>query len=246
MNTVEVKVLEWDTAFFGARMARLDVVEMDETRLRLVEERCRSLKVRCLYALADLAQPASLQVLERHAFQLVDIRVTLACRLTEVLEESSAPSVVRAATPADIEALRAIARVSHVDSRYYADAGFSRERCDELYATWIENSCRGFADAVWVAEGEGRPAGYITCDVQEDGTGSIGLFAVAGWAQGRGLGGQLIHAALAWFRAQNCGEVRVVTQGQNQSALRIYQRYGFRVVALQVWFHKWFDCEILA
>lgn len=40
MNTVEVKVLEWDTAFFGARMARLDVVEMDETRLRLVEERC--------------------------------------------------------------------------------------------------------------------------------------------------------------------------------------------------------------
>ena len=43
-------------------------------------------------------------------------------------------------------------RDSHRDSRFYYDPGFPNQRCDELYETWIDRSCHGYADTVLVAE----------------------------------------------------------------------------------------------
>jgi hypothetical protein len=62
---------------------------------------------------------------------------------------------VRPAESRDLPALRAIARTSHHDSRFYCDARFSRARCDALYETWIEKSCQGGAAAVLVADLDG-------------------------------------------------------------------------------------------
>ena len=126
-------------------------------------------------------------------------------------------------------------------TRFYADPGFPDERCDDLYDTWIARSLEGWADGVLVAEVDGRPAGYVSCHL--DGAaraGSIGLIAVDADARRGGMGVALSRAAVAWCRERGAEEMSVVTQGRNAAALRTFQRAGFLVDSIGLWFHKWY------
>ena len=108
--------------------------------------------------------------------------------------------------------------------------------------TWIRKECEGGAQKVFVAVSpEDRAIGYVTCHQEASGArGQIGLIAVDRKASGRGVGSCLILAGLEWFASAGAGEVRVVTQGNNLSALRLYERQGFVARELQLWFHKWY------
>ena len=139
----------------------------------------------------------------------------------------------------DLEALRAIARTGHRDTRFYFDVHFERAKCDLLYETWIENSFSGFAQAVLVAEVNREAVGYITCCVR-GAESQIGLVGVANQRQGMGLGQQLMEAFLAWSVEQGSRRATVVTQGRNLKAQRLYQRMGFLTASFQLWYHRWF------
>ena len=227
--------LEWDSDFFGFRIGRLTAVPVNYEEWRSVDEWCKTERIRCLYLLAPTENtvPTAITVGEP-AFQFVDIRVTLdrdACALPPA-------AGIRNSEEKDIPALRAIARESHTDSRFYADPNFPRERCDALYETWIEKSCRGYANQVLVAEREAKPAGYITCSWSEE-TGQIGLIAVAAWARGAGIGKALVRSSLGVFHEHGVKRIMVVTQGRNVQAQRLYQRCGFLTRSVQLWYHRW-------
>ena len=238
MSTPPCEVLAWDSEFFGCRVGRLHGGRLDRERLAAVEAWCRAEAIDCLYFLADSGDPATAVLAGEAGFRLVDLRVTLGRSLAG-FDPPEAVSSIRPARADDVPALRRIAAVSHHDSRFYADPHFDRERCDELYATWIEKSCR--EDMVLVAEHEERPAGYISC-LLAGGTGNggdIGLLAVSDAARGRGLGRALVGAALRWFVDHGAARVRVVTQGRNTRAQRLYQAHGLLTDSIGLWFHRW-------
>jgi dTDP-4-amino-4,6-dideoxy-D-galactose acyltransferase len=247
--SLEPTWLEWDTTFFGTRIASLAPGPRDEARLASDVEWCRRQQIACAYALSAPDDAAGVRALERHGARFVDVRVThdLSLAARPSATRGGVASSVRSARAGDVPALAAIAAVSHVDSRFYADDRFPRERCDRLYATWLERSVAGWADAVLVAEDAGAPVGYITCHSKPDAksanaiVGSIGLIAVAESAQGRGLGRALVHSALAWFQERGVARASVVTQGRNVGAQRLYQSCGFRTASLELWHHLWLD-----
>jgi dTDP-4-amino-4,6-dideoxy-D-galactose acyltransferase len=236
-------LLPWDSSFFGRRIARLRDGRLDAETLAETERWCRDERIDALYFLADVADPATASLAEAAGFRLVDVRVTLGRAVDSSSKSSLLPKEpIREARPEDVPSLRRIAAASHHASRFYADPHFERERCDELYATWIQNSCAdGGGTAVWVAEIEERPAGYVTALLAGPESGEIGLIAVAHEAQGRGLGHLLIGRALEDLAARGASRVSVVTQGRNLRAQRLYQRLGFSTEAMGLWFHLWFD-----
>lgn len=233
------RFLDWDSEFFGRRIASVSSPGLDRAAMDRVLEWRRRERIDCLYLLSDAGDLVTLRLAEERGFRLVDVRVTLDRTI------DAAPGAgwerIRSARPSDVPELRAIAATSHTASRFYADGRFERARCDELYATWIEKSCAGFADAVWVAEVDGRASGYLTCHRRENGRGEIGLVALVPSGQGQGLGRELVLRGLAWFREQGLARATVVTQGANVGAQRLYQSAGFRTSALQLWHHGWFD-----
>jgi dTDP-4-amino-4,6-dideoxy-D-galactose acyltransferase len=231
-------VLDWDSEFFGFRIARVRKPSLTAQTLREIMEWCGREKIRCLYFLAAGDSFETNDIAGANGFKMADIRYTLASSL-----ESEAGSVeaVRAFEESDLPVLREIAALSHRDSRFYHDPGFPNQRCDELYETWIERSCHGFADTVLVAEHHRQTAGYVSCHLQPNGIGAIGLLAVADRARGVGLGRQLVAAALRFFAEAGCNHVNVVTQGRNCSAQRLYQNCGFRSASMELWYHRWFD-----
>jgi dTDP-4-amino-4,6-dideoxy-D-galactose acyltransferase len=240
-DLVPCQVLDWDSEFFGFRIARLRKHYLTTQSLREVLKWCGREQIRCVYFLAAGDSFETNEIAGANGFKIADIRYTLARRL-----ESEAGSIeaVRAFKESDLPAIREIAAISHHDSRFYQDPGFPNQRCDELYATWIERSCHGFADTVLVAEHHRQTAGYVSCHIQPGGVGTIGLLAVADRARGVGMGSQLVAAALQFFAEAGCSHVNVVTQGRNHAAQRLYQNCGFRSASMELWYHRWFDREI--
>jgi dTDP-4-amino-4,6-dideoxy-D-galactose acyltransferase len=229
--------LEWDSNFFGVRIARLNRTRLDEPTANEALAWSEAHRIDCLYFLADPDHTASVLLAEKHEFLLVDQRMTLQIRVPN--DAPARQLKVRPAREDDVATLKEIARQTHRDTRFYFDKHFERSRCDELYATWIENSFRGFAQAVLVAESDDGPAGYLTCRLKESES-QIGLLGVGALYQGQGLGTQLVQQFLAWSREQKAIRATVVTQGRNLAAQRLYQRNGFVAASLQVWYHRWF------
>lgn len=229
------ELLSWDTDFWGFRIARALRDDPDA-----IDEWCRSHDIRCVYL---LAAPHRGDALGRAGFDEVDARVTFARAPVPLSREPGSSArggvEIRPSEPDDVERLRAIAAMSHTDSRFYADPGFPNERCDEFYQTWITNSCDGYAREVLVAVEGGAPVGYVTCHRADD-VGSIGLIAVDDAHRGRGIGRQLTDAALDWAAREGCARMEVVTQGRNEAARGLYLRCGFTVADEQTWFHKWY------
>ena len=236
MEADAVRYLDWDSAFFGFPIAQMRVGRLDRAVLDRANEWCRAQDIRCLYFIADADDPSTTELAERNGFDLVDVRLTLACQIGS---NRSMPPRVREWCDSDLPALAAIARISHRDTRFYFDRQFPNDRCDDLYETWIRNSCAGFADAVFVADA-GQPAGYITCHLDPDSEGRIGLVAVGPSFQGQGLGSAMVHAALHWFAIKGVSRVTVVTQGRNTAAQTLYEKCGFRLASRQMYYHRWF------
>jgi len=234
--------LAWDSEFFGLRIARLLPRRLTVEIVEEAETWCRAGKIDCLYFLADSDDPHTVRIAEDRRFRFLDVRVTLARPIAPHGGADSAvsPEMVRAFRGEDMPALRRLARASHRDSRFYADPMFPDSACDALYETWIEKSCAGYADAVFVAEVDSAPAGYATVHRDKDSRGRVGLIAVDPGAQKKGLGKALAAAMFDWCRRESLQSIGVVTQGRNIPAQRLYARCGFLPESFQFWYHRWF------
>ena len=172
---------------------------------------------------------------ESHGFELMDLRLTLETVNSHAAE---APPEIRPLREGDLDSLKGVVREAHTDSRFFADVRFSRERCGDLYELWLRRDSTDPDGDVFVADtGEGA-VGYISVR-SRGGAAEIGLLGVHPDARGRGLGRLLIRAALAWAGSKSL-EVRVVTQGRNVPAQRLYQRAGFVTREVGLWYHRWF------
>lgn len=231
------RLLEWDSQFFGRRIARVCATRIDPADVQRIREWADAEAVECLYYLAPSDHYQSVRTAEGAGFQLVDIRLTRERDLAGV--SGPLPEAVEPFRREDLPTLRAIARESHRDSRFYFDVNFPRERCDALYQVWIEKSCAGDANAVLVARHAGSVAGYVTCGLGGDESGAIGLFAVGPASRRSGVGHRLLEGAVAWFAAQGCRSARVVSQARNVASSRAYEKAGFRTLSVEHYYHLW-------
>lgn len=132
----------------------------------------------------------------------------------------SAVGGVRLATPADADAVCAL------HEREFPKSYLSSK---EMLAT---GTGAHPAKRLLVAEEAGACAGYVFAQVQSDGTGYIDYLATAPSARGRGLGGQLLRAALAWlFGTHEVEEVHLTVSAVNVQARSLYGRAGFALAS---------------
>ncbi|MFI5349488.1 MAG: GNAT family N-acetyltransferase [Elusimicrobiota bacterium] len=231
--------LAWDSKFWGRSIARLEAERLTAPTLERALAWCRSRHIDCLYFLADASDRRTADLARSGGFRAVDDRVVFTKRLAPSPSPGALRKPIRFSRPGDVPALRAIARKSHGDARFYHDPRFPAARCGEFYATWIENSCGGFSDAVLVCAPGKRPIGYVSCHRDGRGRGRIGLFAVDAAAHRRGFGKLLVEAALSWFAGQGVETVTVATQRRNKASMIFYSKRGFALKSTRRWYHLW-------
>ena len=232
-------MLEWDSQFFGLRIARIEGNHLTAQGVNEVFQWCGEQKVECLYFLCAPDDDDSVVIAEDTGFHLVDIRLELSCPVPDQPIELT--EFVRHHRDFDLPELLEIAADAYTDSRFYYDPKFTRKQASILYREWIVKDCHGGADAVLIVPHKESVGGYITCHLESPDLGRIGLVGVNSHMRGAGIGRTLVNASLNYFRDQCVKEVRVVTQGRNITAQRLYQSVGFRTCSLNIWYHKWLD-----
>jgi GNAT superfamily N-acetyltransferase len=228
---VTIRRLDWDSRFFDREIGS---VEPGADAARAVAEADAS-GFDCLYWLVPADDPETLWSAQQAGFRTVDIRVTLGRDVPQGRERR--PNGIRVAGPGDVTSLEPLARERFVTTRFFTDPHFARDRSAALYVAWLVRGVSTSGRRTLMSEGA---EGFVICDHDADASiGTIEMIVVSAEAAGTGLGSALLHAAQAAFAAARLRHARVVTQGRNVAAQRLYQAHGYRTVDTAVWLHRW-------
>lgn len=220
--------LDWDSEFFGYSIAQADIHTLDlDTRLEL-KDWCQVNQIDCLYFLAEPNDALTVRLLEQERAHLTDVRVTLTRDLTHDTDDLGFDYRIRHSRYEDISILRDL--VTFDDSRFYYDR--LQPKAAELFKVWIEKSCYGYADAVFVCELSGHIAGYVTVKGSQ-------IVLMAAKIQRQGVASTLCRHALKYIQEQGHKQAAVVTQGRNVAAQAMYQRNGFVTTKTELYYHWW-------
>ena len=236
-----IRYLKWDSDFFGLPVASLDGGHLHAETSKVVFEWCRKEKIRCLYFLADGTDSHTLQSAYNKGFQFIDVRVEMEYDLRNVLHTEAPSLEIKPVTQkGQLNNILAFARKSHTDSRFFKDLNFDRIKCEKLYEEWIDRDFEKGNVLGFFPDNEEIAKGYITFTIESLDIARIGLIAVEHQFRGQGVGSKLLIKTIAMSKKLNAKKLVVVTQATNTSALRLYEKSGFRISETKLWFHKWF------
>ena len=169
-----------------------------------------------------------LDALQQQGFRLVEGEADLAIKVTQHVSPGA-----EIATEQDIPALRQLAAQAFALSRFRAP-WYDPDASGRFYAQWIENAVKGTFDHLClVFRGQdGAIRGFVSLRKLNDTDARIGLLA------GRGMGEQLMQAALYWARQQQLSTLRVATQMGNTAALKRYIASGGNIETTAYWLYR--------
>jgi GNAT superfamily N-acetyltransferase len=133
--------------------------------------------------------------------------------------------VIRRAGIADAALISAVLYESFIEFRgLYTDGGFAATALDaeRIFLRMQEGP-------VWVALRDGAMLGTVAAVVQGESVYVRGM-AVLPAARGSGAGTALLREVEGWAASQGCGRVCLSTTPFLASAIRLYERFGFRRV----------------
>lgn len=130
----------------------------------------------------------------------------------------------RLAVPADTETIIDLARRGIPDARFTADPIFPKALGVQLFGAWAENLCRGAADAIVVAEFNGRVVGFASMTLDENRRSRVpALLAIEPTLSGWGIGAMLVRKTFEWYQQRG---VRILIGGTEKNNIAINALYA--------------------
>jgi len=214
----------FETDMLGIPTASLDAAcALASGPLETTLEMARREGIKLVTCRCPASDRGAINALQDCGFRVIECLLTLGRRLDVPAER---PARVRLARREDAEAVAQIGASTFRFDRFHADARVSDQAADRLKGAWARNAVEGRADAVFVAEDDGRIAGFNACLLREDAV--IDLIGVAKDMQGKGIGRDLVRTSLSYY-AGKAARMIVGTQSANHASLALYQSAGFRV-----------------
>lgn len=224
----EITYLDWDSAFFDKPCARVTINE------RLTADEMRALSADCeKYEFVTIDNECGDMF---NCFLLGQLSNAFLTDCPVLLEKSIPPELtadisdVKIASPDEAQTLAALANGAFSVSRFGSDPNIAPEKTDELYRNWVINSFNNPDKTVLTTKTLG---GFLTVKLN----GHIDLIAVDKNRRGSGIGVKLLAAAEDIFRKNGLTEFQVGTQSRNIPALRLYTKFGFRIIKTSQIYH---------
>lgn len=236
-----IRTLNWDSEFWGFPIATFEGDKLCKESLKKSNSYCYKENISCLYFLANGSDPKTLKFAYENGFKFVDVRIEMelvTSSLTCLKKNTDIRSVVK---KEDLDSIKAIARKSHTESRFFKDLNFERRKCKIFYEKWIERDFDLGTILGFYPDCEKIARGYITVTSESPSNARIGLLAVEDDYRGKGTAFKLLEEAIATSIKKGVEKLVVTTQGTNKHALSLYEKIGFRTSNVTIWFHKWFN-----
>lgn len=190
------------------------------------------------------AETTPLHAAQAAGFRVVESYLTFEFRPLASLRQKGRDSPqgprVRAARLEEGEEVAQLAERGFRHHRYLSDPFIPEPRGRYSRRLWVLNAFQGRADAIYVAEDEGRITGFVLLKSKKDRSnglvGGIDLLAVDESHAGLGIGKALVAQAIGHYAGQQI-PVQVGTQGKNIPAVRLYTQMGFELKRTELSLH---------
>jgi ribosomal protein S18 acetylase RimI-like enzyme len=176
------------------------------------------------------------RALENSGFHLIECYLELEHNL-EQIPPITGKNIIRPFRENEIHQLEKIAFESFQYSRFHMDPQIKAVEANTSRSEWVKNSCKGRAEAVFVAEVDQRPVGFVICK-EKTSIGILDLIAVYPDYRNRKLGYDLTVEFLKFCRSQQYYLAKVGTQAHNIPSIRMYEKTGFVMSETYYSYHK--------
>lgn len=235
----EFRILEWDTGFFGYKVAELLPSGLRAYTPAELLSVLKKEEISLAYCFASPDDVLLNQHLAEAGAFLADAKITFSRQVSGESDFTPSPFIRSLPVMEPSKKLRSMALQSGVYSRFKVDPGFHEHEYERLYDEWIYKSVqRTISKEVLIFEKEGDEKGFITLQIKNS-VGSIGLIAVDENARGASVGKELVNASFHFFQSHQIATVEVVTQQANQIACNFYKSMGFDIKTIINVYHLW-------
>jgi dTDP-4-amino-4,6-dideoxy-D-galactose acyltransferase len=235
------EILDVDTEVFGFPVARILPDKLTTDGLAGIISDLKKEKVRLVFWASDPGDEESHRAARLHQGFLADRKVTFVIDLDQAPEcsETADWNVEEHVDDRPCTEMENLAIEIGRNSRFGADPRIPENTMIKMYRLWLRNSLnRQVADAILVVRHSGRVVGMSTV-LGKNGKGCIGLFAVDKDLRGKKVGVALARAAQTWARRKGFRFARVVTQETNIPACRLYEKCGYHLDRVELFYHFW-------
>ena len=235
-----IENLPWDTKFFKRKIARLNRNSFRANELRTVFAECKVRNIECLYARVTQSR-RNVALAKRFRFTPVGTRVTYELRSSRT-GKNAIGKTIPLASKRDHAAILRLAEGLSEESRFSRDRRFGKAAARALYRRkWAQKFLTDApkTSCVVVARERGRVAGFVASSAKNRVV-HIELVMVDASFRGQGIGGALMDATIITYRKKGYIHFRVVTQGTNLPARKLYESRGFLPKRSELDYHKWF------
>jgi len=235
INTLEF--LDWDSHFFGYRVAKISLDANGIGVLAQIFEQLTSDKFRLAYIFVSPVENEINERILNNGGELIDQKTTFIKTTEEHISfDHRIDEFIE--TRMD-ENLKELVLQSGEFSRFRLDRRFISNEYERLYVEWLRKSLnKTIAFKTFVAREKTEIAGLITLGKKKE-CADIGLVAVDEKYRGRGIGRDLIRFADNAAFTMGFKQIQVVTQKKNWGACRLYEKCGFKMNNVINVYHYW-------
>jgi len=236
------KSLDWDSEHFNKRIAQVKIPILYRGDFKKVDHWCIANKIDCLYYLKDLFNSNESDIEESNNFKLIDTRIEFKLKFKKLPTEHQAGRKIQVRSLGNQvkNELLAIADKNIINTRFYNDRNFEPNLVKKMYQIWIKKSCIDPSTTVVIAEYNNRIVGFITFSNDFEGVSAIGLVAIDKDYQRIGIGANIMNECIKFCIKGKKTTLTVATQLNNFPAVKLYEKFGFKVVKESNWYHKWY------
>jgi ribosomal protein S18 acetylase RimI-like enzyme len=239
---VGFRYCEWDSDFFGYRVAEMNAREASSHDVKEGLERLALEQTKLVYWRVAPDDEASNKAAEANGGFFAGTQVTYEQPNRSEPGEFR-PGVSKFMGLEPNTQLYSLAVQSGLYSRYNNDKRISRQHFRELYEIWIRKCVTGeMGDGALVALRDNKPVGVVAMQLKRNENSlvsSISLIAVDEDYRGRGVGADLVASALTFGANAGCKHHSVVTYGENAAACGLLERFGYTPEVKQRFYHFW-------
>lgn len=236
-HSPRVKLLDWDSNFFGIQIASLDLDGASDDDIRAAEAEARAAGVQCLYSSLDPADAEATVRVQMLGYRLVDVATTSELSLREPPIPRPEEITVRQGTVDDLETLQPMIDKLAGWSRFAVDPRFGRQAAQRLQTAHLCRAASAEDDkhSLILAEGASGPLAFVTRSHQP----KPRVDGVVSTTRGAKAGAYLFEDARAWAKPANLLGGPIAAR--NVRALRFISQCGYRVRWVRYVYHRWLD-----
>lgn len=227
------KILEWDSNFFGIKVARIDS-NLNKHNIINVFSQLNCEGVDLVYFNSRFLVGED----KNYKNYLLDKRVSLLKKLKDKKPWDDRVKLFSGNVPTGkmIELSRRVAQ----NSRFYFDPNIPEKKVYEMYEIWLKKSIsKEMATDVLVYENENGILGFATIKILSNDKALIPMLAVDRNFEGLGISFMLMQAIETFLLNKGCDYLVSETRAKNLRALKVYKRFGITCEPSHYINHLW-------